>query len=106
MLADIGTKALPDAQFAYLCDLINGYALVARHHPVYPMPAYVCRKKREEGEWVKTEAKVWIVSNVQSFCMKMFLIGWSFLFEEAISNFSFFNAWKYVDVTGRLISLW
>ena len=48
MLADIGTKALPDAQFAYLRDLINGYALVARHHPTYPLPAYVCRKKGKE----------------------------------------------------------
>jgi hypothetical protein len=47
MLADIGTKALPDAQFAFLRDLINGYALVARNHPTYPLPAYVCRKKGE-----------------------------------------------------------
>jgi hypothetical protein len=44
MLADIGTKALPDAQFAFLRDLINGYALVARHHPTYPIPAYVSKK--------------------------------------------------------------
>ncbi len=28
MLADIGTKALPDVQFSYLRDLINGYSLV------------------------------------------------------------------------------
>ena len=33
MLADIGTKALPDAQFIYLRDLINGYSLVLKHHP-------------------------------------------------------------------------
>jgi hypothetical protein len=46
MLADIGTKALPDFQFAYLRDLINGYTLVARHHPTYPMPSYVTRDKR------------------------------------------------------------
>jgi hypothetical protein len=47
MLADIGTKALPDAQFAYLRDLINGYALVARYHPTYLLPAYVSREKGE-----------------------------------------------------------
>ena len=41
MLADIGTKALPDAQFAFLRDLINGYSLVKQHHPKYPMPPYV-----------------------------------------------------------------
>jgi hypothetical protein len=45
MLADIGTKALPDSQFAYLRDFINGYALVARHHPSYPVPPYVCKGK-------------------------------------------------------------
>jgi hypothetical protein len=50
MLADIGTKALPDAQFAYLRDLINGYSLVAHYHPTYPLPAYVCRKKGQGSE--------------------------------------------------------
>jgi hypothetical protein len=45
MLADIGTKALPDAQFAYLRDLINGYSLVLRHHPTYPLPPYVTKSK-------------------------------------------------------------
>ena len=45
MLADIGTKALPDSQFAYLRDFINGYALVARHHPSYPVPSYVSKDK-------------------------------------------------------------
>jgi len=50
MWADIGTKALPDAQFAFLRDLINGYTLVARNHPTYPLPAYVCRKKGEGSE--------------------------------------------------------
>jgi hypothetical protein len=44
MLADIGTKALSDAQFAYLRDLINGYSLVARHHPEYPMPDFVMKE--------------------------------------------------------------
>jgi hypothetical protein len=47
MLADIGTKALSDAQFAYLRDYINGYALVAKHHPSYPIPAYVSTKWKE-----------------------------------------------------------
>ncbi len=41
MLADIGTKALPDAQFVFLRDHINGYALVKKYHPTYPMPPYV-----------------------------------------------------------------
>jgi hypothetical protein len=41
MLADIGTKALPDKQFIYLRDQLNGYALVKRHHPTYALPAYV-----------------------------------------------------------------
>jgi hypothetical protein len=50
MLADIGTKALPDAKFAYVRDLINGYALVARYHPTYPLPAYVCREKGKGNE--------------------------------------------------------
>ena len=45
MLADLGTKALPDPQFAYLRDEINGYALVRQHHPTYPLPAYVTRRK-------------------------------------------------------------
>jgi len=44
ILADIGTKALPDAQFAYLRDLINGYSLVAKHHPRYPMPEFVTKE--------------------------------------------------------------
>jgi hypothetical protein len=41
MVADIGTKALPDKQFIYLRDQLNGYALVKRHHPTYVLPAYV-----------------------------------------------------------------
>ena len=45
MLADIGTKALPDAQFAYLRDMINGYSLVQKHHPSYPLPPYVSKWK-------------------------------------------------------------
>jgi hypothetical protein len=49
MLADIGTKALPDAQFAFLRDLINGYALVKQHHPLYPMPPYVKAKESTQS---------------------------------------------------------
>jgi hypothetical protein len=41
MVADIGTKALPDKQFAYLRDKLNGYALVKMNHPEYPLPSYV-----------------------------------------------------------------
>ena len=41
MLADIGTKALGDKQFAYLRDQLTGYALVRKHHPSYVLPAYV-----------------------------------------------------------------
>ena len=41
MLADIGTKAFIDKQFAYLRDQMNGYALVKKHHPTYAMPPYV-----------------------------------------------------------------
>ena len=41
MLADIGTKALPDKQFAYLRDQINGYSLVKAAFPSYPMPKFV-----------------------------------------------------------------
>ncbi len=41
MLADIGTKAFIDKQFAYLQDQMNGYALVKKHHPTYSMPSYV-----------------------------------------------------------------
>ena len=45
MLADIGTKALPDKQFIYLRDQLNGYALVKKHHPSYPVPSYVMCEK-------------------------------------------------------------
>jgi hypothetical protein len=41
MVADIGTKALPDKQFAYLRDKLNGYALVKINHPTYVLPSYV-----------------------------------------------------------------
>ena len=44
MIADLGTKAFGDKQFAYLRDLINGYSLVARHHPAYPMPDFVTKE--------------------------------------------------------------
>jgi hypothetical protein len=54
MVADIGTKALSDRQFCYLRDLLTGYALVRLHHPTYPLPAYVLKKKinrMEDKEW-------------------------------------------------------
>jgi hypothetical protein len=41
MLADMGTKALPDTQFAYLRDQMNGYSLVKKHHPSYCLPDFV-----------------------------------------------------------------
>jgi hypothetical protein len=41
MIADIGTKALPDRQFAKLRDALNGYSLVKTHHPSYKLPSYV-----------------------------------------------------------------
>jgi hypothetical protein len=43
--ADIGTKALPDRQFAYLRDLMNGYAMIKVHHPSYPVPSYALERK-------------------------------------------------------------
>jgi hypothetical protein len=45
MLADIGTKAFVDKQFAFLRDQMNGYALVKKHHPSYPMPSFVMEGK-------------------------------------------------------------
>ena len=39
--ADLGTKALPDKQFAYLRDNMNGYSLVKKHHPTYSLPDYI-----------------------------------------------------------------
>ena len=45
MLADMGTKALPDGHFVFLRDEANGYALVKRNHPSYRMPAYVSNAK-------------------------------------------------------------
>jgi hypothetical protein len=41
MIADIGTKAFGDKQFAYLRDLLTGYSLVKAHHPSYALPAYI-----------------------------------------------------------------
>ena len=41
MLADLGTKSLPDSQFVILRDQINGYSLVKKHHPSYDLPDYV-----------------------------------------------------------------
>jgi hypothetical protein len=41
MIADIGTKAFGDKQFAYLRDLLTGYSLVKAHHPTYALPDYI-----------------------------------------------------------------
>ena len=41
MWADIGTKALPNRQFAYLRDKMNGYSLVKKNHPSYLLPDYI-----------------------------------------------------------------
>jgi hypothetical protein len=41
MNADIGTKALPDRQFAYLRDKMNGYALVKRNRPAKKLPPFI-----------------------------------------------------------------
>ena len=41
MWADVGTKALPGSQFAYLRDAMNGYSLVKKHHPSYDLPSYI-----------------------------------------------------------------
>ena len=41
MWADLGTKALPDGQFIYLRDKMNGYSLVKKHHPEYSLPDYI-----------------------------------------------------------------
>jgi hypothetical protein len=45
MIADIGTKALPDRQFAYLRDLMNGYSMVKLNRISYSVPSYVCERK-------------------------------------------------------------
>jgi hypothetical protein len=45
MIADLGTKALPDRQFAYLRDKMNGYALVKKNHPAYKVPDFVQTEK-------------------------------------------------------------
>jgi hypothetical protein len=45
MVADIGTKALSDRQFAYLRDLMNGYAMIKVHRPSYLVPSYVRERK-------------------------------------------------------------
>ena len=45
MVADLGTKALPDRQFAYLREKMNGYAVVKKNHPAYKVPVYVQMEK-------------------------------------------------------------
>jgi hypothetical protein len=41
MIADIGTKALPEAQFVKLRDMMNGYAIVKAKYPDLSLPDYV-----------------------------------------------------------------
>ncbi len=41
MVADIGTKAFNDKQFAYLRDQLTGYSLVKMNHPTYKLPTYI-----------------------------------------------------------------
>jgi hypothetical protein len=41
MIADIGTKAFGDKQFAYLRDLLTGYSLVKKHHATHKLPSYI-----------------------------------------------------------------
>ncbi len=41
-IADIGTKALHEATFVRLRDMINGYALVKARSPELQLPQYVC----------------------------------------------------------------
>jgi hypothetical protein len=77
-----------------------------KHHPTYPLPPYVCKWREWNWKWMNKarveEMNRLKVSDVfMKTKMKRFLIGWMFLFEEAISIFSFFNVWKVVSVTGR-----
>ena len=39
MLADMGTKALDEKQFVFLCDMENGYALVRVSRKGMELPA-------------------------------------------------------------------
>jgi hypothetical protein len=41
MIADIGTKALPEALFVKLRDMMNGYAIVKAKYPDLSLPDYV-----------------------------------------------------------------
>ena len=41
MVVDIGTKALPDGQFEYLRDQMNGYSMVKSVYPSYELPSFV-----------------------------------------------------------------
>ena len=41
MLADMGSKALPEMPFIKFRDVMNGYALVKAHHPDKALPDYV-----------------------------------------------------------------
>jgi hypothetical protein len=48
MIADIGTKALPEATFVRLRDMMNGYALVKAKYPELQLPCYVFTTNNEK----------------------------------------------------------
>ena len=41
IIADLGTKAPPDTQIVALRDMMNGYGLVKKNLPNYPLPPMV-----------------------------------------------------------------
>ena len=47
MVADFGTKALPEEQFKLFRDIVNGYGLVKHHMPDVKVPSMVV------GPWTK-----------------------------------------------------
>jgi hypothetical protein len=48
MIADIGAKALPEATFVRLRDMMNGYALVKAKYPELQLPRYVFTTNKEK----------------------------------------------------------
>jgi hypothetical protein len=48
MIADIGTKALSEAQFVKLRDMMNGYAIVKAKYPELNLPRYVYTKDKNQ----------------------------------------------------------
>ena len=41
VFADLGNKALPDGQFEFLRDQMNGHSPVKKNRPAYKLPDYV-----------------------------------------------------------------